>query len=370
MRARRRPVRLGARACRACANFCEVRHQPVSRSRVARGRSIPRRARDRGRRELGAAARLLYGRHRGRGVEDGGRRADVAARLRQVPHRRVRRGARGGAVRSQCRLRRHGGVPDSRQPLAGRRPLQVHRRRQDVEKDRARRRGPDRPRPSPSAESRSRVRRRVGSRIRPERHARRVPDQGRRQDVGQSPVSERQHGGDRPRARSRQPANPVCGALAGGATSLGAGVGWSGQWGFQVHRRRRQLDGDHPQQGPAQGDHREDGPRRLASRPRAGLGAGRGGFGRAVPLGRRRRELDAHQRGPRDPPARLVLHARVRRSRELRRRVRAQHSPPQVDRRRQDIHDAAWSPWGPPRAVDRPARSRAHDQRQRWRSDD
>ena len=53
-------------------------------------------------------------------------------------------------------------------------------------------------------------------------------------------------------------------------------------------------------------------------------------------LRRRRRDLDAGQRRPQHPPARVLLHARLRRSAQQGHRLRAEHERLPLDRRRQD----------------------------------
>jgi hypothetical protein len=90
---------------------------------------------------------------------------------------------------------------------------------------------------------------------------------------------------------------------------------------LEVHRRGRHLAGAHAQPRPAARHHRQGGPRRLAAQAGAGVGAGRGGFGRPVPLRRRGSHLDAHERRSRHPPARLVFHARGRRPGQRGRRL-------------------------------------------------
>ena len=87
----------------------------------------------------------------------------------------------------------------------------------------------------------------------------------------------------------------------------------------------------------------------------ARLRADRGREGRPLPLGRRRRELDAGHRGPRAPPARLVLHDADGQSRPTPTRSGPRNVPhAQEHRRRPDLPaTSAAPPRRPPRRVDR-----------------
>ncbi len=105
----------------------------------------------------------------------------------------------------------------------------------------------------------------------------------------------------------------------------------------EEHRRRRHVERDHAQARPAQGDGRHHRRRRLARGQRPRLGDCRGRGRRRLPLRRRRREMAAHQRGHQPPPARLVLHAHLRRPQEPRRGLRRQRAILALRRRRQDL---------------------------------
>jgi hypothetical protein len=78
-----------------------------------------------------------------------------------------------------------GEYPDARQRLARRRRVEDHRRRQDVGVHGARRDAADRRHRRASHESRSRLRRRARPHLGAESRARRVPLEGRRQDVAE-----------------------------------------------------------------------------------------------------------------------------------------------------------------------------------------
>ena len=66
------------------------------------------------------------------------------------------------------------------------------------------------------------------------------------------------------------------------------------------------------------------------------LRAGRERERRPVRVRRRRRDVEADQRRPQHPPARVLLHARLRRPEQQGRRLHAEHGAVPLDRRRQD----------------------------------
>ena len=105
----------------------------------------------------------------------------------------------------------------------------------------------------------------------------------------------------------------------------------------QDHRRRRPLDGDHPQSGDALGHHRQDRGGGFGRRFQSRLRHRGEREGRPVRFRRRRRHLEADQRGAHRAPARLLLHAHLRRPEGQGHRVRAEHrastSPPMAARR-------------------------------------
>ncbi len=78
----------------------------------------------------------------------------------------------------------------------------------------------DRADPRRSTRSEPGVRGGAGAHGRAERGARRFPLEGRRQDLAEGAVQERQGGGDRPGDGSGESARAVCGVLAGGAEAL------------------------------------------------------------------------------------------------------------------------------------------------------
>ena len=177
---------------------------------------------------------------------DGG--THLAAGHRRPDPQLVGRRRRGFRIQSRRRLHRHGRDRTARQHHAGRRRLQVDRRRQDVEARRPRRHAGHLAHPRPSDQSRHRLRRRARPSLRPERGARRLPLEGRRRDVGEDPVSAT----TRP-ARSiwcidpNNPQRALRRHLGGLPHALEPVERRPRQRPLQVHRRRRSLDRDHAQ---------------------------------------------------------------------------------------------------------------------------
>ena len=101
---------------------------------------------DRGGRSIAVAGvkgrpkEAYFGADRRRAVEDDRRRRDLGAGHRRPDPQFVGRRGRGLRVESRRRLHRHGRIVHPRQHHARRRRLQVHRRRQDVDARRLRRR--------------------------------------------------------------------------------------------------------------------------------------------------------------------------------------------------------------------------------------
>ena len=88
-----------------------------------------------------------------------------------------------------------------------------------------------RPHLHPPDQSRPRLCRGAGRRLRPQRGARRLPLEGRRQELGEDPLPQRRRGRDRPHDGPEQPAHPVRlasgrrGATSGTSSSGGPGSG-------------------------------------------------------------------------------------------------------------------------------------------------
>ena len=110
------------------------------------GRSIARQRRQ------GTAEGGVLRRRRRRAVEDHRRRRELGAGDRRPDQELLGRRGRRVRVEPRHRLHRHGGIVHPRQHHAGRRHVQVHRRRQDVDahrlRQRHRRRHLEDPRPS------------------------------------------------------------------------------------------------------------------------------------------------------------------------------------------------------------------------------
>ena len=167
---------------------------------------VPRRPRARGGGRAGAAGAFLLRRGRRRRVGERERRAHVGADLRRAADRLDRRDRRR-ALRPARALRRLGRGRHALGHLARQRHVPLRRRRQDL--------GARRPRGHPAD-------RRASSWIRatpnvvfvaalghaygPEPRARRLPLEGRREELDARPLQGREHRRDRPRASIR--ANP------------------------------------------------------------------------------------------------------------------------------------------------------------------
>ena len=247
---------------------------------------------------------------------------------------RLRRLARTGSVGAiavapsdpERRLRRHGRELHPRQRLARRRRLQSTDARQDLD---ARRACATRGRSAASASTRSDPDlvyvAALGHTFGPERRARRLPLEGRRQDAGRRCCSSTTSTGAVDlRDGSREPARPLrrdsgrCSARPGASRAAAPGSG-----ALQVDRRRRHLE-EARRQGPAEGPLGQHRRQRLAGAARARLRDDRGRGRRRLPLRRRGRHLAADERRPQPAPARLVLHPRLRRPEGRRHGLRAQ----------------------------------------------
>ena len=132
------------------------------------------------------AARLLHGRDRGRGLEDDERRDRVDADHRRPGEDGLGRRDRGGPVRPERPLRRHGRELHPRQRLPRRRRLPLDRRGQDLDARGPARHDADRPHPRPPTGPRPRLRGRPRPHVGTARRAGRLPLEGRREDAGRS----------------------------------------------------------------------------------------------------------------------------------------------------------------------------------------
>ena len=140
-----------------------------------------------------------------------------------------------------------------RQHHAGRRRLQVHRRRQDLEPHRLHglRRHLENPRPSDQPGHR--LRRRLRQVRRAERRARPLQVNRRRPDLAAQAVPRQQDRRDRRRDRSQEPERDVRGDVGGLPRRVPDVERRAGQRPLQVHRRRRDVARDHADRRPAAG---------------------------------------------------------------------------------------------------------------------
>ena len=119
------------------------------------------------------------------------------------------------AVEPRCRLHRHRRSGHPRQHNPGRRRLQVDRRRQDLDAHRPRRHAGHREDPRPPGQSRSRLCRGVRPPRGAESRARRLPVEGRRQDLGEGSLPRQQDRRERAGTRSEEPAGDLRRAVGG-----------------------------------------------------------------------------------------------------------------------------------------------------------
>ncbi len=261
------------RIVRRAAGAGEATDQPVAlrRYEVALDRAAPRQPDRRGRRTPGPALHVLHGRGQWRGMEDDRRRPDVGADLRR-PAERLDRVAGGRSVRSQRRLRRQRRGAAPARPVHGRRRLQVHRRRQDLDAPWPSRRPADsahRRRPAVRGPG---VRGRARPSVRPQRGARHLPLDRRRPHVPEGALQGREHGRQRRRHRPGQPRHRLRHDVGRAAGPVGERrVGGHGRRHLQVHRRRDDVEAaDQRAAGGGAGQ-----PRHLLLEPQAALRRGR-----------------------------------------------------------------------------------------------
>ena len=294
-------------------------------------------------------------------LEAGHRRADQplvgrrGRRLRLEPRRRLHRHRRG----------RH-----PRQHHPGRRRVQVDRRRQDVDAHRPRRHAGHRQDPRPPDEPGSRLRRGVRPPRGAESRSRRLPVEGRRQDLGEDPVPRQQDRRERAGDRSEQPAGDLRRAVGGVPERVRDVERRPRQRHLQVDRRRRSLDRDLAQPRAAESDARQDRPLGVRRRLEPRLRADRSGGRRLLPVRRCRRDVEEGERAPRSAPARVLLLARLRRSQGEGHRLGAERQHLQVDRRRQDVEVEQRAARRQPRHVDRVERLEPDDRGERRRRHD
>ena len=343
-----------------------------SRAAVAQHRAGARRAIDRRVRRPPPAARGLLRRRRRRAVED---RPTAARPGMPVTDGQIDSSSVGAVAVSESHpdvvYIGHGRVAHPRQHHAGRRHLQVDRRRQDLDAASASRRraSPSRasasipPTPT-SSTSRSSA---TSSRRTPSAASIRTPR--RRQDLAARPLSRRQ---DAPAIEVQIDAN-------------NPNVLYASLW--EAYRRSWQMSSGGPGSGlfkstdggdtwteitrtpglPAQGPVGKIGIAVSRADSNRAVGAARARERRPLHERRRRRHVEAGQRRPQHPPARVLLLARLRRPEGPRHGLDAERQHVPLDRRRQDAARRPRAARRLSRPVDRPGRPAAPGQRQRRR---
>ena len=232
---RRQPVTAGralARAGPAGRRQRGVPRRDVRGSEVAQHRTGPRRPLDRRGGQRAAPARVLLRRDRRRPVEDDRRRHDVEARRRQVPEDVVGRRRGGGRVEPRRRVRRDGrerscaatssrATASTSRPTAGKTWTHVGLAdSQAIARIRVHPKNPDLVYVAA-----------LGNPYAASAAARRLPLEGRRQDVGAGAVPRRQDRRRRPVDGSEQPGRAVrrrCGRSFRTPHSLSSGGPGSG----------------------------------------------------------------------------------------------------------------------------------------------
>ena len=343
-----------------------LRSEPVGGLALPRGRPVARRASHHRHRRAVAAGHLLHG-HRRRGrVEDDRRRPQLGQHDRRADLGRRHGSGRGRGFGSERHLRRHRLVEDPKQHLDRPRPLQVDRRRQDLDLHGAARRRPDLGDPHQPGRSERAVRRRARRSVQADARARRLPQPRRRQDVETGAVPERSAWRCRPGDAARQPADAVRDDVEGTAQAVDDRLRRHRRRHLQVGRWRRPLDQARRRAADRPVRARQRRRQRRGAQPALCAHRGEAGAG-ALPLRRRRRALvPGERRRQADDPAVLLRYAR-RRSERRRHRVRRRRRLVQVDRRRQDLQAPARSAQRQPRRLDQPARFPAHDPGERRR---
>ena len=338
---------------------------------MAQHRPAARRAVDRGQRRQGAAERGLLRRRRRRAVEDDRRRRELDAGHRRADQELLGRRRRRVGIEPRHRLHRHGRVVHPRQHHAGRRDVQVHRRRQDLDAHRLRRRHVD-------AISKIRI-----HPTNPDivyvavfgKYGVHSDERGvfkthrRRQDLEEGAVPRQQDRRGRPRDRSHATRTCIFAAMWEAyrveyqMSSGGPGSGLfkstdGGETWTEITRNPGLPAGVVGRIGVAVSGADSNRVYALVENERGGL----------YVSDNARRHVDAGQREPQHPAARVLLHARHRRSGREGHRLHAEHERVPLDRRRQDAGQRRRRhARRPSRSVDRSGRSEAPRHRQRRR---
>ena len=163
---------------------------------------------------------------------------------------------------------------------------------------------------------------------------------------------------DRPRDGQRAPEHAVCLNVAGVSHARGgSNSGGPGSGLYKIDRRRRALGEDLHQSRFPDRRARAHGRERRAKQSEGRVRDRAGERGRRLPLGRRRRQLEARERQHGDASARLLLHGDLRRPDRTRHDLRARTRRVLcLARRRQALQPAASAARRQSHRVDRPAR--------------
>ena len=241
---------------------------------VSPDRPLARRPGDGRARCAGQQPAVLHGFDRRRRVEDDQRRTDLGERLRRPDTGRHDWRHRYRPFGPERHLRGHRRGTHSRgHHGAGRRPLEIHRRRQDLRICGLRGSGPDRQDRGASDEPGPRLRRGAGPDLDTERGTRRLSHDRRRQNLGAGAEGQPGHRRHRRDDGPDQPAHSVRRHVAPRPQALVHQVRRRRRRHLQDHRRRRQLGATGRR--PARAD-RQDWRRGTGSRPLPGLRADRG----------------------------------------------------------------------------------------------
>ncbi len=222
----------------------------AERVSMAQHRPRPRRTFDRRRRRERPAARGIFRRRRRRPLENDGCRQQLGARYRRPDQLVLGGRGRGVGVESRRCVHRHGRVVHPRQHHAGRRRLQVERRRQDMGAHRLQERRCHLEDSHPSHQPGHRLRRGLRPLLRSERRARRVQDHGRRQDLEAHAVQGSADRRRRHRAGCQQSKRSLRRLVGGVPHRIPDVERRPGQWHVQVDGRRRHMVRNHAQPRP------------------------------------------------------------------------------------------------------------------------
>ena len=319
--------------------------------------------------------------------------ADLRSPAGLLDRRRRRRSVEPGH-----RVGGHGRGERLAQHLLGRRHVQVHRRRQDVDEHGSQGHAPRRPHRDSPEEPRHRLRGGARAPVLRQRRARRLQDDRRREDLDQVAGREGGRQGDRRgghRDGSGEAGDPVRGHLRQGAQALDVQPGRAGQRDLQDDRRGQDVDEADRRACPAGMLGRigldiypknplilyaniENGNKPgMSDADRAG-GAARREVERrhdrrgGLPDRRRREDVEESEPGQAEDRRRpgLLLHGRPRRSERRQPRLRSHRRRDGVEGRREDVGDGVPVRRRQPRDVDRPEGLEAHDSRLRPRDGD